>query len=198
MRQRDPVGRRRGGGVQLVRLAVEERPDVAILDRAAEEIAPLDHQLGAEDGPIAGREDRADGAGEAHFVAGERAAGGHPQRVARPEPPHRQGARVGGRLDGQAAIRRRRRFGLRLEGGALEELGQRRLEKAVVLGTDGERWRQCGHRSDGRRASKHPDRHPYCALRRAFQCRPGRIRRALVICCPCWRRCGTLLGLEFS
>ena len=186
------------GGVQLVRLAVEERADVAILDRAAEEIAALDHQLGAEDGPVARREHRADGAGEAHLVGGERARRRHPQRVAGPEPPHRQRARVRGRLDGQAAIRRRRRLGLASRGwrarrtgsaptGAGCRTGHRRRALAAA-------WASVGWAP----GVETPGSAPVLCLAARVSVPPARIRRALRQLLPLLPTMWHTSWLEFS
>ena len=48
---------------------IEERAHVAILDRAAEQPAALDHHLGLQDGVEARREHGTDRAGKAHLVA---------------------------------------------------------------------------------------------------------------------------------
>ena len=63
-------------------LCVQERADVAVLDRAAEEVAALEHLLGIEDRPVAQREHAADRFRQPDFVRGERAARRHVQDVA--------------------------------------------------------------------------------------------------------------------
>ena len=65
-RRRDQVGARVRGVALLLR--IQERADVAVLDRAAEELAPLEHLLGIEDRAVAQREHAADGFREPDFV----------------------------------------------------------------------------------------------------------------------------------
>ena len=116
---------------------VEERPDIAVLDQAPEQVAALGDDLGIQDRAVSRGQHRTNRPGEPHLVRGERPAPWHAQRVARPEPPDGQRRRIGSRLDGQPAVcrRHRRRFGVK--GGPLEELPQRRLQHAVVERADG-------------------------------------------------------------
>ena len=83
---------------------VDERADVAILDRSAEQLAVLEHLPRVEHRAVAYREHRADRPRQPHFVRGERAPRRHVQHVARSEPANGQLGRIAGRLDRQAAI----------------------------------------------------------------------------------------------
>ena len=63
-------------------LRVQERADVAVLDRAAEEVAALEHLLGIEDRAVAQCEHAADRLRQPDFVRRERPPRRHVQDVA--------------------------------------------------------------------------------------------------------------------
>ncbi len=129
--RRDPVGAR-GAGIHRVGPRVQERANVAVLDRAAEQVQALRDDSRVLNGPITRRQHRANRLRQPHFMGRERPEGRHAQRIARSEPPDDQCRRIGRRLDRQPAISRsrRRRFGV--EGRPLEKLAERGLQQAVV------------------------------------------------------------------
>ena len=124
--------RRAACAASVCSCAFEERADVAVLDRAAEQVAALEHLLRIEDRAVAQRQHRADRLRQPDFVRRERTPRRHVQDVPRSEPADRQHRRIVGRLDRQASVGRQRRHRLGLERGAAEELPQRRLQQAVV------------------------------------------------------------------
>ena len=117
---------------------VEQRPDVAVLDRPAKQVAPFEHLLRVEDRRGSARPARADRPRQPYFVTGERTPRGHVQDVARAEPPDREDRRIVRRFDREAAVRRQRRDRFGFERRAAEELSQRRLQQTVVQRAGGE------------------------------------------------------------
>ena len=89
-RGRDQV-RARVRGV-AVRRRVEKRADVAIFDRAAKQVAALEHLLRIEDRAVARRQHRADRPRQPHLVRREGTLRRDVQHVARSEPADRQDA----------------------------------------------------------------------------------------------------------
>ena len=137
MTERNAIGARLAR-LDRVRLVVEEGADVAILDRAAEQVAALGDDARVEDRAIARRQHRADRLRQPHLVRGEQPSSRHPQRVARPEPADDERRRFGRRLDRQPAVGGQRRRRLGVERRPVEELPQRRLQQAVVQRADGD------------------------------------------------------------
>ena len=120
---------------------VEERAHVPVFDRAAEQFRPLQHLLGIEDRAISQREHRSNGTREVDLVRSKRTARGHVEHVPRSEPANRQHRGIVRGFDGEPPVGGQRRNGLCFEGGAAEELPQRRLQQVVV---------QCACRKNGR------------------------------------------------
>ena len=139
-RRRDAVGARLPLA-DLVRRVVEEGADVTVFDRAAEQLAAVDHHPRIQNRAIPRRQHGADGLGEPRLLLRERPPLGHTQDVARPEPPDDERARIVRGLDRQPSVRRRGQDGLGLERGAREELLQRVLQERVVQRADRKRRR---------------------------------------------------------
>ena len=120
-----------------VRPLVEERADVAILDRTSEELAALRRQLRIENRVIPRANYRHNRARHAHLMRRERAAAEHVQRVDRAAPGDVERRGIRRLFDRQRTIGARGCSRLDLERRAAEELPQRRLEDAFVEGTEG-------------------------------------------------------------